>query len=132
MARAAAAGVSRDAPGVAEAAVEDLPKLHSRHGTARLSGMAVAGSTPAHHLSSISERLMTHPPKPVLRLAFLGMTLAAAGCAVGAPERASSIQNANGISDDISAMRMTQSDSLKIPDPNLPTTYPHSYQLPQD
>jgi hypothetical protein len=38
----------------------------------------------------------------------------------------------NGISDDISAERMTQSDSLKIPDPNLPTTYPHSYQLPQD
>jgi hypothetical protein len=75
---------------------------------------------------------MTHPPKPLLCLAFLGMTLAAAGCAVGAPERASSIQNPNGISDDISAMRMTQSDSLKIPDPNLPTTYPHSYQLPQD
>lgn len=55
-----------------------------------------------------------------------------AGCSVGAPERASDIQNLNGISDDISAVRMTQSDSLKIPDPNLPTTYPHSYQLPTD
>jgi hypothetical protein len=70
----------------------------------------------------------------MLRLGFLvALTLAtAAGCSVGAPERASDIQNVNGISDDISAERMTQSDSLKIPDPNLPTTYPHSYQLPQD
>jgi len=38
----------------------------------------------------------------------------------------------NGIADDISAVRMTQSDSLKVSDPNLPTTLPHSYQLPQD
>lgn len=57
---------------------------------------------------------------------------AAAGCSVGGPERASDIQNPNGISDDISAVRMTQSDSLKVSDPNLPTTLPHSYQLPQD
>ena len=56
----------------------------------------------------------------------------AAGCSVGAPDRARNIQNLNGIADDISAVRMTQSDSLKIPDPNLLTTYPHSYQLPQD
>jgi hypothetical protein len=76
---------------------------------------------------------MSLPPKSLLRLAILMMTMAAAaGCAIGAPERASDIQNPNGIADDISAMRMTQSDSLKIPDPNLPTTYPHSYQLPQD
>jgi hypothetical protein len=69
----------------------------------------------------------------MLRLGFLvALTLAAAGCSIGAPERASDIQNVNGISDDISAERMTQSDSLKIQDPNLPTTYPHSYQLPQD
>jgi hypothetical protein len=57
---------------------------------------------------------------------------AATGCAVGAPERATDIQNPNAISDDISAMRMTQSDSLKVQDPNLPTTYPHNYQLPRD
>jgi hypothetical protein len=76
---------------------------------------------------------MTLPPKSFLSLAVVVMiATAAAGCAVGAPERASDIQNPNGISDDISAVRMTQSDSLKIPDPNLPTTYPHSYQLPQD
>jgi hypothetical protein len=76
---------------------------------------------------------MTPSPKTFCRLAVIALALAAAtGCVVGAPERASDIQNMNGISDDISAMRMTQSDSLKIPDPNLPTTYPHSYQLPQD
>jgi hypothetical protein len=70
----------------------------------------------------------------MLRIGFLvALTLATAvGCTVGAPGRASDVQNVNGISDDISAERMTQSDSLKIPDPNLPTTYPHSYQLPQD
>jgi hypothetical protein len=72
----------------------------------------------------------------MLRLGFLiALTIATAtavGCSVGAPDRASDIQNMNGISDDISAERMTQSDSLKIPDPNVPTTYPHSYQLPQD
>jgi hypothetical protein len=69
-----------------------------------------------------------------LRLGFVvALTLAtAAGCSIGAPERDGDIQNVNGISDDISAVRMTQSDSLKIPDPNLPTTLPHTYQLPQD
>jgi hypothetical protein len=70
----------------------------------------------------------------LLRLGFIVvLTLAtAAGCSVGAPERASNIQNLNAIPDDISAVGMTQSDSLKIPDPNLPTTLPHTYQLPQE
>jgi hypothetical protein len=70
----------------------------------------------------------------LLRLGFVvALTLVTAvGCSIGAPERASDIQNVNGISDDISAVRMTQSDSLKIPDPNVPTTLPHTYQLPQD
>lgn len=64
---------------------------------------------------------------------FVAFTLAAvSGCSIGAPERASSIQNLNGISDDISAVTMTESDSQKIPDPNLPTTYPRTYQLPPD
>jgi hypothetical protein len=69
-----------------------------------------------------------------LRLGLVvALTLAAAaGCSIGAPDRASDIQNVNGISDDISAVRMTQSDSLKVSDPNLPTTLPHTYQLPQD
>ena len=70
----------------------------------------------------------------LLRLGcVIGLTLVtAAGCSIGAPERASNIQNLNAIPDDISAVGMTQSDSLKIPDPNLPTTLPHSYQLPRD
>ena len=76
---------------------------------------------------------MTPPSKTVFRFAVVLLSLAAAtGCAIGAPERASDIQNLNAISDDISAMRMTQSDSLKVQDPNLPTTYPHNYQLPRD
>jgi hypothetical protein len=69
----------------------------------------------------------------MLRLGFvLSLSLAAVGCAVGAPDRASNIQNLNGISDDISAVTMTQSDSQKVADPNLATTYPRTYQLPQD
>jgi hypothetical protein len=76
---------------------------------------------------------MTHPTKSLFRLAVVVVTMVgAAGCVLGAPERANSIQNPNGISDDISAVDMTQSDSLKIPDPNLQTTYPHNYQMPQD
>jgi hypothetical protein len=76
---------------------------------------------------------MNDPAKCFFRLAFVGMTMAAAaGCAIGAPERANSIQNPNGISDDISAVDMTESDSLKIPDPNLTTTYPYNYQVPHD
>lgn len=69
-----------------------------------------------------------------LRLGFVvALTLATTvSCSIGGPERAGNIQNVNGISDDISAVKMTQSDSLKIPDPNLPTTLPRSYQLPQD
>ena len=68
------------------------------------------------------------------RLGGVALAFAAVvGCAfIGAPERASDTQNLNAITDDIAAVRMTQSDSLKIPDPNLRTTLPRSYQLPQD
>ena len=45
------------------------------------------------------------------------LATSAAACGVGAPERASSIQNVNAISDDIAAVRMTQSPS-RIPNPN--------------
>ena len=69
----------------------------------------------------------------MLRLGFVvSLSFAAVGCAVGAPDRASNIQNLNGISDDISAVTMTQSDSQKVADPNLATTYPRTYQLPQE
>jgi hypothetical protein len=65
------------------------------------------------------------------RLVMLGMALAAfvAGCAPGAPQRASDIQNLNGISDDISAVNMTQSESLRTQDPNAHTTLPHGDQV---
>ena len=69
-----------------------------------------------------------------LRLGFLvGLLLAATGgCSIGARERAGDYPERER---DLGrylgrAVRKTQSNSLKIPDPNLPTTYPHSYQLP--
>jgi hypothetical protein len=67
----------------------------------------------------------------------LGLTAAlilatAAGCNIGAPERASNIQNLNAIPDDISAVTMTRSESQKVQDPNQPTTLPHNYELPAD
>ena len=62
----------------------------------------------------------------------LGLVIALAlgvgtGCAVGGPDRASDIQNLHGISDDISAVTMTQSDSLRTHDPNARTTLPTHY-----
>jgi hypothetical protein len=69
-----------------------------------------------------------------VRFAVVALALTATvGCnMIGAPERASDTQNLFGISDDISAVRMTQSDSLKVSDPNLRTTLPRSFQLPED
>jgi hypothetical protein len=56
--------------------------------------------------------------------------IAAAGCTwVGAPERASDTQNLNAISDDISALTMTQSEVMHAADPMSTTVYPHHYQL---
>jgi hypothetical protein len=52
----------------------------------------------------------------------------AVGCAPGGPERASDIQNVNGISDDISAMGMTDSSNRKTHDPNELTTLPNTYE----
>jgi hypothetical protein len=57
----------------------------------------------------------------------------ASGCTIiGAPERASDIQNVNGISDDISALTMTQSEVMHAADPMSQTVYPHHYQLPEE
>jgi hypothetical protein len=50
------------------------------------------------------------------------------GCAPGGPERASDIQNLNGISDDIAAVAFTQSPSLQSHDPNKVTVVPHNYE----
>jgi hypothetical protein len=58
---------------------------------------------------------------------------AAVGCAViGAPERASDTQNLNGITDDISALTMTQSDVMHAADPMSNTVLPRHYQVPQE
>jgi hypothetical protein len=67
---------------------------------------------------------------------FLSTALAlsvASGCTIiGAPDRASDTQNVNGISDDISALTMTQSDTAHAADPMSKTVYPHHYQLPEE
>ena len=53
----------------------------------------------------------------------------AIACAPGGPQRASDIQNLNGISDDISATNMTDSEARKTHDPNIGTTLPNNYQV---
>lgn len=45
------------------------------------------------------------------------LAMSATACEVGAPQRASQIQNVNAISDDIAAVRMTQSPS-RLANPN--------------
>ncbi len=52
----------------------------------------------------------------------------AVACTPGGPQRASDIQNVNGINDDISAVGMTDSDARKTHDPNTQPTLPNSYQ----
>jgi len=63
----------------------------------------------------------------------LGLVLAlciggAVSCTPGGPERASDIQNLNGISDDISARTMTDSSNRMTHDPNERTTLPNNYE----
>jgi hypothetical protein len=65
-------------------------------------------------------------PRLVVVLAIAALCC---GCEVGAPERASDIQNLHGISDDISAVTMTESDGLHAHDPNIPTTLPKHYEV---
>ena len=73
---------------------------------------------------------MTHPHLAIIvALAFA----AAVGCtAPGAPERASDTQNLNAVTDDISALTMTQSDVMHAADPMSSTVLPRHYQLPQE
>ncbi len=54
------------------------------------------------------------------------------GCSIGAPERASNIQNPNAITDDIWAIGMTRPSAQKVHDPNLPTTIPNNWEVPPD
>ena len=51
------------------------------------------------------------------------------GCAPSGPQRASDIQNVNGINDDISAVGMTDTLARKTHDPNERTTLPNNYNI---
>ena len=51
------------------------------------------------------------------------------GCTIGGPQRASDIQNLNGISDDIAAVNMTQSENLRARDPNIHSTIPRTNEV---
>ena len=62
-------------------------------------------------------------------LAFALALGGACGCVAGGPERASDIQNLNAINDDISAVRMTQSDTSRARDPNTESTIPRTYEI---
>jgi len=59
--------------------------------------------------------------------------VAAVGCTgTSAPERASDTQNLNAVTDDISALTMTQSDVMHAADPMSNTVLPRHYQLPRE
>jgi hypothetical protein len=62
-------------------------------------------------------------------LAFALALGGAWGCVAGGPERASDIQNLNAISDDISAVTMTQSENRRSRDPNMHSTIPRTYEI---
>jgi hypothetical protein len=73
---------------------------------------------------------MNHPRNVFLAIMALA---AAVGCtATGAPERASDTQNLNAITDDISALTMTQPDVMHAADPMSRTVLPRHYELPQE
>jgi hypothetical protein len=70
---------------------------------------------------------------PCIVIVIVIALMAAVGCAgIGAPERASDTQNLNAITDDISALTMTQSDVMHAADPMSRTVLPRHYQLPQE
>jgi hypothetical protein len=65
----------------------------------------------------------------LLRLSLLLALALCSSCDPGAPPRASDIQNLNGIADDISAVRMTDSHSRYSHDPNTISTLPKNYEV---
>jgi hypothetical protein len=69
---------------------------------------------------------------PLLRYGLaMVLAMSATACEVGAPERASHIQNVDAISDDIAAVRMTHSPS-RIPNPNAGYGSTSAYSPYQD
>ena len=70
---------------------------------------------------------------PHLAIIAVLALVAAVGCTgTGAPDRASDTQNLNAITDDISALTMTQSDVMHAADPMSRTVLPRHYQIPQE
>jgi len=68
--------------------------------------------------------------RPYLGVVVVLALAASVGCSfIGAPERAGDTQNVNGISDDISALTMTQADVMHAADPNANTVFPRNYEL---
>ena len=67
------------------------------------------------------------------RLALVAILVlgGAFGCS-GGPQRASDVQNLNGISDDISAVDMTRSANTRARDPNISSTLPRNYEVHPD
>ena len=52
------------------------------------------------------------------------------GCEMGAPQRASDIQNLNAIGDDIASVTMARgSDTSRVRDPNIRQTIPRGYEI---
>ena len=69
---------------------------------------------------------------PLLRYGLaIVLTMGATACGVGAPQRSSDIQNVNAISDDIAAVRMTQSPS-RPSNPNSTTGSVSAYSPYKD
>jgi hypothetical protein len=65
----------------------------------------------------------------LLRAGLILALVVGAGCTPGGPRRASDIQNLNGISDDIDAVRMTDSDTRHARDQNMRSTIPRNYEV---
>jgi hypothetical protein len=65
-------------------------------------------------------------------LIIVGLMAAVDCTGTGAPERAGDTQNLNAITDDISALTMTQSDVMHAADPMSSTVLPRHYQVPQE
>ncbi len=70
---------------------------------------------------------MSQRRRVVLLPLVAGLLFGLGACAPGAPRRPAAV-NPYGISDDISAVTMTQSEVLRAADPNLRSTYPKGFE----
>jgi hypothetical protein len=102
--------------------------ISARGATARRKNRAeriAQGGCYSRHIAHIGSCLIGRETMTLIRFGvLLALTLAVCGCEIGAPDRASDIQNLNAINDDIAAGTMTESSALRVHDPNLPSTVP--------